>query len=145
MKSILFSTMLLFTLSTFAQKDEKGKVEYDKKTGQVSLNGDVVFSIEKEKGNTFAGSSIYNFKTTDGKIFIIFSQNQIPSADGYYDIIFPDNTDLKADCALWGVSKLAQVVYDNQLLKNRIPDPAAIKVFAAKMGTNFNDRRFGRR
>jgi hypothetical protein len=145
MKTILISTMLLFTLTTFAQKEEKVKAEYDKKTGQVTVSGTVVFNIEKEKGSNFAGASIYNFKTTDGKLFIIFSQNQIPGADGYYDIIFPDNTDMKADCALWGIGKIAQVVYDNQLLKNGIPDAAALKLFAAKMGTTFNDRRFGRR
>ena len=154
MKQLVTALILMASLATFAQK-EKTDLDYDKKTGIVSVNEAPVFKVDEEKSNTEPGGKDYTIKSLDGKNLILLVIHSYKdwhevskyNPDGrvnYYTVRFFDEKKSTCEIGYDFFKKEMKKIHTADLIKDGKLDDSAVEIFVMKNGTKFSDLQ-GRR
>jgi len=151
MRKILSILICLVALGASAQK-EKVDVDYDKKTGVVTVNEAPVFKVVEERSSTFPGMKDYTIESLEGKklMILIFnsykdyhevSQYNKDGSVSYYEIAFLNENKDKAEIRQNFFKSIMKLIYTNDLIKDGKLDKEAVDVFVMKNGNKFSELR----
>ncbi len=149
MKQITTALILMISLALSAQK-EKTDLDYDKKTGIVTVNAVPVFKVDEEKSSTEPGGKDYTIKSLDGKNLILLVIHSYKdwhevskyNPDGrviYYSVRFFDDKKSKCEISYDLFKKIMKKIHNADLIKDGKLDDSAIEIFVMKNGTKFSD------
>jgi hypothetical protein len=154
MKKILTAILLLTAISTFAQK-EKVDVDFDKKTGIVTINDVPAFKAIGEKSSFAPGMKDWTIQNLEGKplFILVYSWFQDyhsvsksnPSGNvSYYEVKFLDNQ--KSNCEISNnfFKSILALIYRNGLIKDGKLDSEAVDLFVTKNGNKFSELKRSR-
>lgn len=144
MKKILLAALLASTgLAAFAQKD----CEFDKKTNIYACAGVQQFSFELTKSTNYFGFKDVYLLDNAGKRVAMFQYNEFPDPQAvggrnqYYDVMFFAQQQKGEIRYYVKHSNLADLVRDEQLMKNGAIDEEAIALFIMKYDRKYSKRR----
>ena len=150
MKFHLLSIVLVLIFLSFAGFGQK--IDYDKKTQFITIDGVNAFMMEKEGCGFADANCYYNVSDTTGhRLFRVYyrdfkSSVEISRANPqgivrYIEFVFTE-TKQKAEVEFPGVKceKIGKVIVKNQLIKDGKLDPKAVDDFVFTSGTPFSDR-----
>ena len=149
LKKIILTVLIGLPILLNAQKL---KIEYDDKTNNVSVNGEISFKIERFDCGFGMVDCHFDVHDLDGNKVIRINYRQFNSPverkaanpDGivrYYEFIFLDSKQ-KAEIKYVGISskKLANSIVTNKLIENGKLDKKAVDEFILINGTPFSER-----
>jgi len=149
MKKVL--TLLLITVSiAISAKKEKTELEYDKKTGIVTVDGASVFKVVEEKSSIHPGVKDYTIQSLDGKnlLLLVFdnyedyhkvSQSNPNGKVNFYKVTFFDASKSKCEISYNFFKSIMKLIYTNGLIKEGQLDTEKVEIFITKNGMRFSE------
>lgn len=125
MNKILVIFTLFFCLSNFAIAQ---KVDFDKKTGLVSLEDETLFKIERQGSKDF----YFDILNLEGeRLFVVKYKYGAEYTDGWFEFIFLDAKEKVEVADEWSASRkiLARYIHNNGLIKDGALNQEAIEEF----------------
>lgn len=145
MKAVLIALLLFVPGVVSAQKD---KIEINKKTEVVSIDGIPAFILEgKNMGNTQILKGIDGQRLAVFQVMDYYDSKHISSGNPkgrvtYYDVTFLNEALDKCEIPVGGFKKqLAKYILDYNLVKDKVLDEEAVKQFVAIHGMKFSDEK----
>jgi len=144
---------LLISGTLDAQKKPKLKLDYDKESGIVSNEGELLFKVVEERSAHLPSAKDYTIQSMEGKNLLMLVYNDF--YDGrtvsqanpkgrviYYDVVFFNANKDRAEVGYNLFMGMMKMIHNGNLIKGGELDPQAVEVFMMKNGNGkFSEQR----
>ncbi|MCF8256801.1 MAG: hypothetical protein K9J06_04575 [Flavobacteriales bacterium] len=142
---IILLTALLFAGTADAQKKAKLKLDYDKESGIVSNEGELLFKVVEERSAHLPSAKDYTIQSMEGKNLLMLvyndfydsrkaSQSNPKGRVIYYDVAFFNEAKDRAEVGYNLFMGMMKMIYNGNLIVGGELNKEAVEVFMMKNG-----------